>query len=288
MEALTLSGGATNGFIILGALQYLADTHRLQSKDVLVGTSVGSMICYLLAIGYTPVEIMVYLCTHHEKIFGQLRMSIKLSILQGKGALDYSPIENALVEMTLSKIESVPTLKELYEKTGKTLVCVSYNYSKNIPAIFSHATHPTMLCTEALRMSSNLPLIFDIVKHDGCIYFDGGIANNFAIDVAEQYAEHVLGLYLTHSHEEMAPDEKINVLELVYKLLLVPIDQNTKGKIKTKRDTTLVVPLELDENVKIFTFDISEKRKLDMFSKGYNSIHAYFSSSVGSRASPCP
>jgi hypothetical protein len=61
-DTLVLSGGSSKGIIILGALQYLIDNYLISNIETYIGTSVGSIICYLLLIGYTPIEIIVYIC----------------------------------------------------------------------------------------------------------------------------------------------------------------------------------------------------------------------------------
>ena len=63
-DTLVLSGGSSKGIMTLGALQYLYDNFLLKNIKNYIGTSAGAMICYLLAIGYTPVEIIVYICKH--------------------------------------------------------------------------------------------------------------------------------------------------------------------------------------------------------------------------------
>ena len=60
---IILSGGAIKGFSTLGSLQYLHEHQLIKDVDKYVGTSVGSGILYLLAIGYTPIEIIVKILT---------------------------------------------------------------------------------------------------------------------------------------------------------------------------------------------------------------------------------
>lgn len=57
-DTLVISGGSVNGISALGALQYLRDNEYLNNIKTYIGTSSGAFICYLLAIGYTPVEII--------------------------------------------------------------------------------------------------------------------------------------------------------------------------------------------------------------------------------------
>ena len=61
---LVLSGGGVKGILMLGAIQYMIDNRLLEKTTTYIGTSVGAMIGYLLAIGYTPIEIVAYLCNH--------------------------------------------------------------------------------------------------------------------------------------------------------------------------------------------------------------------------------
>ena len=57
MKTLVLSGGGLKGIAILGLLQKLYKTGKLNNFDKFIGTSVGSIISLLLSIGYTPLEI---------------------------------------------------------------------------------------------------------------------------------------------------------------------------------------------------------------------------------------
>ena len=60
---IILSGGALKGLLTLGSLQYVYDNNNLNDVTQYIGTSVGSIICFLLSIGYTPVELIVSICT---------------------------------------------------------------------------------------------------------------------------------------------------------------------------------------------------------------------------------
>ena len=70
-DTLVLPGSSTQGLVILGSIQYLSDNYLLNNITTYIGTSSGAIICYLLSIGYSASEIMMYICTHQlfEKIF---------------------------------------------------------------------------------------------------------------------------------------------------------------------------------------------------------------------------
>ena len=63
-DTLVLSGASSKGLLTLGGLQYMYDNFLINNVNTYVGTSSGSIIAYFLVIGYTPIEIMMYICTH--------------------------------------------------------------------------------------------------------------------------------------------------------------------------------------------------------------------------------
>ena len=54
-DTLVLAGASSKCIVTLGAIQYAYDNFLLKNLQTYIGTSSGAMICYLLAIGYTPV-----------------------------------------------------------------------------------------------------------------------------------------------------------------------------------------------------------------------------------------
>lgn len=272
---LVLSGGAVKGILILGALQSLYD--RGIGKNIVnyVGTSIGSIICYLLAIGYTPIEIMIYICTH--AIVEKMQSFNLISMVNGFGAVSYRPIQECLENMTLHKIERFITLKELKEKFNKNLYCTTYNLTLDKIEYISAETHPDMPCLIALKMSSNVPFLFEKFKYTGHYYTDGGVCNNFPIDKGfELGGENTIGLCLikTPSPSPEGSDE-ISIVEYMFKVLYIPINQGIRYKIDLFNDKCTIIELT-DSDRKFFDFFLSSRIKLNMFSQGYKNIADYF------------
>lgn len=278
-DTLVLSGGATKGFLLLGALQYACDNYYLKHIKTYVGTSIGAIICYLLVIGYTPIEIMVYICTRN--VLESLQKFNIQNMMDGIGAASFSPIHDFLEKMTINKIGKIPTLKYLKDRFGKTLVCATYNITQNKVEYLSPDTQPDLPALIALRMSSNLPLIFEHFKYDGSYYIDGGISDNFPIHHAEQYGERVLGIM--HSKKEGGSwdiaKSKTSLLNYVHSLLFVPISQTSEFRISLCKKNNTLIRLQYNKpDGKIFDFNISVPLRMDMFSFGYQHTKTYFES----------
>lgn len=268
-DTIVLSGGSTKGILILGALQCAYDNFLLQNIKTYIGTSAGSMICYLLSIGYTPVEIMVYLCTN--QVLEKMQSLDMVGLLQGRGACSFTIIQEHLEKMTISKIGYLPTLEDIKEKFNKTIVCVTHNLTEEKTEYLSYETHPKLPCITAIRMSSNLPLVFEIFKYGNSMYIDGGISDNFAVDVAEKMGEKVLGLTVNSNISSNTDYNSMNI-NFIYKLIFIPINQATKYKINNTSSKSTIVNIKTSDNIKIFNFDIDNTTKLEMFSQGYEQM----------------
>lgn len=272
IDTLVLSGGSVNGISILGALQYVKDNNMIDNISNFIGTSAGAFACYLLAIGYSPVEIICYICT--SGVLEKMKHFNLVAMINGQGASSFSQIQENLEKMTIDKIGQFLTLKDLKTKYGKNLICVTFNVTQGIAEYLSHENFPDLPCLTALRMSANLPFVFEPYKYMNDFYIDGGIVNNFAIDIAEQIGKNILGICL--SYEKMNKTDLSNFMQYMFKLMLVPIGYATKSKINSASSKCKILELDCGPDMNFFNFNISSKLKLELFSSGYSNAKDFF------------
>jgi predicted patatin/cPLA2 family phospholipase len=254
-DTLVLSGGSSKGIMILGALQYAYDNFLLNKIDKYIGTSVGSIICFLLLIGYTPIEIMVYLCTH--EILEKLQHFNIVAMINGNGALSYSGIYEQLEKMTIDKIGYLPTFKDIKEKYGKQLICATYNLTYNKTEYLSFENNPNLPCLIGIKMSSNLPLIFEKFKYNNNFYIDGGISDDFAIDIGDKMGDKILGIVITIDNNSFNSEGE-SILEYIYKLIFIPISQSMDSKINNASNNCKIIKLSYNK-LKFFNFNMKEQ-----------------------------
>lgn len=268
-DTLVLCGSSAKGILTIGALQYLVDNFLLKNIHTYIGTSSGLIICYLLSIGYTPIEIMVYICTH--QLLEKMHNFNIVSMMNGTGACSFSYIQEQLEKMTITKIGFLPTLKDIKIKFEKTLICVTHNLTLNQTEYLSYENNPDLPCIIALKMSSNLPFVFENFKYNGNFYVDGGISDNFAIDIGDKLGKKILGITIDIEEENFNSNSNMNILEYIYKLMFIPITQSTEYKIKLASSRCKIFKLKYSD-IKFFNFNINSKAKLEMFSSGYSQI----------------
>lgn len=270
-DTLVLPGGGVKGLTILGALQYCCDNFILTDIVNYVGTSSGSMICYLLAIGYTPTDIITNICCN--QIMEKMQHFDLFAMINNLGATTFTSIYEVLEKLTIDKIGYLPTLMDIKQQYNKNLVFITYNLTKNTEECLNWETHPSLPCLVAIRMSSNLPLIFENYKYNNNLYIDGGITNNFAIDIAENIGTKVLGVYIHYSYSTSSTTTNNNILEYIYKLIYIPIIQQQRNKLdKASREKCTVIDISDTMIVKMFDFSLSTTEKLELFSAGYRQV----------------
>ncbi len=200
IDVLTLGAGGIKGFIELGAVYVLESEGKLNNIKSYTGTSVGAMICLLHNIGLSVKEI-IYLAVENVNIVDLESDNIDFIILVNNlrkhyGLFSTQKIRDALYGAIINKIGYIPTFKQLYERTGKELVIVSFNLSRMDRRYLSYKNSPNDKCLDAVMLSINIPGIFFMAEYNGDIYLDGAFADPYPILVKDDGKNNILGIYV--------------------------------------------------------------------------------------------
>ena len=266
-KTLVISGGGTKGFAALGVLQALLDGNKIDFKHY-IGTSVGSIINYLLCIGYSPIEIMISVA--QTTLLQDLSVFNIANIMSGSGVTRWNIIHEFLEKLTINKIGYLPTLLKIYENFNKKLTICTYNNTKKKTEILDYNTFPDLPCLIAIRMSCNLPLIFDRFKYMNSYYLDGGLIDNFPIHLIGK--DKGLGINLC-ADDINNHDDEFSFLNYIYDIICIPMNENNKIKNQNFKGTCEIININI-EDIKIFDFNLTVKKQLNLFSLGYRSLHS--------------
>ena len=264
-DTLVLSGGGIKGFSILGGLQCAYDLGYLKNIKKYIGTSIGSVISYLIIIGFSPIEIVMELVQKKwlEKI-SQLNL---VDAMNGLGACSYSPVYEALEKMTLDKCGRLFNMKDLKDQFGKELYCVTYNMTNCVTEYISSLNYPNIPCITAIRMSSNIPIVFERFKYNNCYYIDGGISDNFSINKGCEIGERVFGINLGIDKNELKDNPSEGMIKYILKIIRIAYSQK-----EVNYDIKHIVCNIMNNLKSPIDFNITLKEKLDLFSMGYTSV----------------
>lgn len=177
-NGICISSGGVYGSYMLGILHYIFNKVDTNKIKYFAGTSVGSIICLMLIIGYTPIEILTYICSQDiSKIF-VFNMS---NIVENFGIYNIDNLRIYLENMILKKLKVIPTFKELYNMYNRYFICCCYCITTKSKVYFSHTTTPDTSVLEAIVRSSSIPFILTKCKEENNIYVDGAVFDHFPI-----------------------------------------------------------------------------------------------------------
>ena len=220
--ALVLSGGGAKGIAHIPVLQKLDSLGIV--PDLVIGTSMGSIIGGLYAAGYSGDEI--------QELTSQVEWDEVLGgtiSLRDVGVEEKSEFERYLVNLDI--IDGKPKVKPALLKDQnlrELLSSLLYPVYKiqnfdDLPIPFRAVTTDIVNGKEviisdgslalALRASMSIPSVFEPVKYKGTLLVDGGILNNFPVDIAKQLgADFIIGSDVGGG---MAPIEKLNEISTI-------------------------------------------------------------------------
>lgn len=272
-ETLVLSGGALSTAKILGALQFYYDKGYLQTIKKFCGNSAGSIICYLLCIGCTPLEMITYFCvgniiSHFHDI------NIK-SIMSPHGILSFDKFQKEIEMITIQKIGQFITLQQMKELFDYELNISTYNYTKKRFEILNYKTNPTMPCLVGLRMSCAVPFIFEMYQYNYCFYLDGGVYDNFAVSIFCEKTERILGIYLDYlDDEEHFTEYPSNMSEYASNLLSIMSSRFRPQDLKEYNVSLVKIKATSQSFGNVF---MNVRDLLDLFSNGYSQAESQYS-----------
>jgi NTE family protein len=202
---LVLSGGGARGMAHIGVLEVLEQLHV--RVDMVVGTSMGSIVGGMYASGWSPEEIRstvesidwktVFVDTLERKYRTFQRkqddtylVPLKLRFKNWKPYLPPSVIGGQSLALQLQKFEILATGERDFDKFPIPYRAVAADLSTGDAVVLDHGSLAT-----AMRASMAVPGVFPPVELEGKPLCDGGIAANYPIRVARSLgAQTIIGV----------------------------------------------------------------------------------------------
>lgn len=222
--ALVLSGGGAKGLAHIATLQALDSLGIV--PDLIVGTSMGSIVGGLYAIGYSGDSIAkIALTTNWDKIFsGDVslldvgveeksefkRYLIEFDWKNGKPKLKSSLINDQNLREFLSLLVFPAYQINDFDKLSIPYRAIATDIVNGKEVVLGKGS-----LAMALRSSMSIPSIFSPVPYENTLLVDGGVLNNFPVDVAKSMgADIIIGSDVGGG---MVPKEKLdNIATLIF------------------------------------------------------------------------
>lgn len=242
---LALSGGGAKGAAHIGVLKYLEEIGI--PVDYVTGTSMGAIIGGLYSLGYTPDELAkliagidwtLYMSNNVDRYYQssttRARKSTYLfSVPFGAGNFEEKTfnILSTLPSGVINGASLINLFSQLsigyndslqFNQLPIPFACIATDILTGDSVILDHGVFP-----KAIRSSMAIPGVFSPVEWDGHLLADGGMVNNFPVDLCMNMgADLVIGVELA---EELASDpEEMKSLPLQLSQYLSIAVQNNR------------------------------------------------------------
>ena len=203
--AVVLSGGGAKGTAHIGALKVIEEAGI--PIDYVVGTSMGAIVGGLYSIGYTPQQLDSMVNAQNWKfllsdapnpkdVLLDDRLKSERYVLSIPFSLKSANISDAGIIKGRNLARLFSTLTDGYQDSVNfnrlpiPFACVSENLVDGSEVVF----HEGILAT-AMRSSMSIPGVFVPVDLNGMVLVDGGMVNNYPVDVAlGMGADYIIGV----------------------------------------------------------------------------------------------
>ncbi|MCB9201775.1 MAG: patatin-like phospholipase family protein [Flavobacteriales bacterium] len=235
---IVLAGGGVKGAAHLGVLQALEE-HKIRPTCV-AGTSAGALVGAFYACGYSPKEIL-------ELVTKNNFFKLDAFSWTKPGMLDSFSLLDAFRPYFENKT---------FESLDIELHIVATDLVRGVEKVFTSGE-----IYRPLLASCAFPFVFAPVEIEDTLYADGGIINNFPVEIVTAKSENVLGIYVSPLRR-ITKNQLNNTLDVTDRAYRIT---NRYSSLKKLNDCTWIInPVEL-ENYGTFTIS----KIMEIYELGY-------------------
>jgi len=269
IKELVLSGGGVKALSYIGALE-AHPQFDVSSLERCVGTSMGSLICCLLAVGYTPSELReIFVDTDWTQLFQSNVFTVLQNVSSNYSVNDGGRVKELLHSLVYNKLGIE---NPMFSDLNLDLCVIACNLQNNTAEEFSVHQTPTASVVPCVFASMALPLLFPPQKIGKYDYVDGSLKLNFP--VCKRQFPVSEGLYLRMQQSSVQPNLLRTFDSYIGRCVGCMLSTQEQNK-----ETAPLPVLTVHCPYSTVHFKLSHKQKLAILECGRNSVLASLNSS---------
>jgi predicted acylesterase/phospholipase RssA len=257
---------------------FVEETCKIPKIDIknICCVSVGSIIGLLYILKYDYIQLQNEILNVKMDLLKDIKIKnflTKYGLDSGNNIMSW--IETLMIKKGISKDI---TFDELYKLSGIKFRVLATNLNKYKLTIFDHVETPKMIVSKAIRMSISIPVIFSYKKFKGDIHVDGGLVNNYPINLYSENLDNVLGLKIisTNEYNFEEIDEQVESFDnYIYHIMKCMIVQKERFSSLSLEYRLHTVYIQTDQT-QIINFNLNEEDKIKMIEIGYKNTCDFF------------
>lgn len=292
---LVLSGGGAKGIAHIGVIKALEENGI--PVDYVAGTSMGAIIGALYAIGYTPDEMLDLILSESFSYWSTGQIDPNLVYYFSKSGPTPAMMTIPVGKSDSSTVSLLPTslisplpmnfafmdlfaqytaqCRGDFDKLMVPFRCVAADMTLERKKIWRHGD-----LGDAVRTSMSFPIVFHPLSIDGHVMYDGGIYDNFPVDVmmSDFDPEFIIGV--DFKSEKKPKKEQHDIISQLESLIMrksdrrFPSEQGIAIHIDVSRFGLLDFPMARQ------IYDVGYEHTLNMIDSIRSRIHSHRSPEI--------
>lgn len=286
---LVLSGGGAKGFAHIGAIKVFEEAGL--KFDYIGGTSMGSIIGGLYAMGYGPDELMRIISDQNwnhlmtdriprrfipiEEKYNADRFVTTFPFRKRKLQIRQGLYNGQLIELLLAHYTSSAYKYETFNDFSLPFLCIGTDLETGASVILDSG-----IVHQALRASMSIPSYFTPIKINEHVLVDGGVVNNYPVqEVKDMGAEIIVGVDVQAGlHRQEQLNSMMKIMEQVTAFYRMKANvfgkENTDIYIKPEMGTFDVMSFDSYDTI-VRIGEIAARKALPQLKKLADSLNAF-------------
>ena len=271
---IVLSGGGIRGLSYAGCFLELEKMGYLKQVKEFLGVSCGALFGFAYTIGYTPNEIYILSKSLDFSLVQNLDPDLAFNYLENYGIDDGANLDKFLESLLKNKgYTKEITYLELYEKTHIHFRAFAVELNRCKLKEFSYKLTPDESVIFGLKASMCLPGYFIPLKKNNTFYIDGGLLNNYPMDLIP-FEEHLYTLGFIFTKNTIKEYKIDNFFDYINQVFNCANKEKKKYLNKLYTLNTILIPCE---DFPIWNFNASEEERLYLIECGKKAVLNFYS-----------
>ncbi len=277
IKYLVFSGGSSKGFSYIGCIKALEEYGLINDLEEIAGTSIGGFFGLMILLKLRANDLISIFNYLDLNLLHNINSDSILNFINKYGldtGLNLEKFIGLFLELRFPNKNPLDiTFKDLWDFNPIKLSVFGTKIYKGLiePEIYNHIISPKMSVIKAIQITMCLPPLFTPIERDDYHLLDGGLVNNYPIDLfdSDDKLEYTLGILCL----EKLNKEKCSSLVDIYKSIITNLCvKETQNKIEKYKNNSIVIELELPI-YQIFNLTIEDKNNIIMV--GYQLTKQY-------------
>ncbi len=278
--ALLFGGGAVRGTAYCGAIKALEELNV--KADILAGSSVGSILAGLLAVGYNAEEISDIILKVNFELFKDLQFALGPQFALSKGEVFLDWIRDAIEKKFYGDSYKKGTHKAVtFSDLDKNLVIITTDLSSFECKEFSKFETPDFEVATAIRISCSMPGLMKPFEYNNRVLVDGDLQKSVPMWKLSKNLQPDDGRILEFRLEGDFEGKDKNTIEYLNSIYSYATCTRTQFLCDLYGSCARYDYIVINTgDLNIVDFNLSDEKREQLLQNGYNQTMSYFTTTL--------